>query len=225
MSFWTSKEPLILITKRFVSLCLQASSTEKMLFNSPYEKKHNKATARHHLESIPLPKQLQIFPIVILLHVPSKTLWIKDGYRASSGIQLNHQPQGRGSQTERKLLPSPLQLPWLSSGGGRKKMEDNSLSPSGRPSLTISNTKLLTQQPPFYLVEAVPPFLISITQYPGSPKLLTGRTKAQTTLQCLVRGRFNTSHVDYPSLTAFHSLTSQAGDVRGNKITQKASLK
>lgn len=63
-------------------------------------------------------------------------------------------------------------------------------------------------------------FFISITQYPGSLKLLTGRTKAQTTLQCLLRSRFNTSHVDYPSLAASHSLTSQAGRVRGNKITQ-----
>lgn len=91
MYFCTSKELLILIIKKLVSLCLQASSMEKMLFNSLPEK-HNKATARHHLESIPPPKQLQIFPIVILLHVPSKTLCIKDGSTACSGIQLNHEP-------------------------------------------------------------------------------------------------------------------------------------
>lgn len=91
MYFCTSKEPLILITKKLVSLCLQVPSVEKMVFNS-LSQKHNKATARHHLESIPPPKQLQIFPIVILLHVPSKTLCIKDWYTACWGIQLNHEP-------------------------------------------------------------------------------------------------------------------------------------
>lgn len=60
-------------------------------------------------------------------------------------------------------------------------------------------------------------FFVSITQHPGPPKPLPGGTKAQTTLQCLVRGRFKTSHVDHPSLTAPHSLTSYAGHVRGGQ--------
>lgn len=175
MYFCTSKEPLILITQRLVSLCLQASSMEKILFNSLSEK-HNKAPARHHLESIPPPKQLQILPIVILLHVPSKTPCIKDWSTACSGIQLNHEPWGCDSQTGRKLLSSSLQLLWLSCGvcGGRKKMEDNSLNHSVGSPLTISNTKLLAQKTSLPLRGSCSSFFISTTQHPGSAKPLSG---------------------------------------------------
>lgn len=195
-----------------------------MLFNSLSEK-HNKATARHHLESIP-PKPLQIFPTVILLHVPSITLWIKDGHAACSGIQLNHQPWGCDPQTERKLLWSPLQLLWLSSGfcvGEAKKCK---IIPSALLEDPLKPSQTWSCWPNNLLAHgSCSSFFISITQYPGSPKPKPGRTKAQTALQCLVRGRFNTSHVCYPSLTASHNVTSQAGRVKGNKITQKTSLK
>lgn len=85
------KKPPILITKKVASPCLQVPSMKKMVFK-PLSEKYNKATASHNLESIPPLKQFQIFPIVILLHVPSKNLCRKDGYTAHLGSQLNHEP-------------------------------------------------------------------------------------------------------------------------------------
>lgn len=69
---------------------------EKTVFNSLSEK-HYKPKARHHLESIPLSKQLQIFPIVSSLHVPSQNLCRKNSYPVCCGSQLTGEPRASGT--------------------------------------------------------------------------------------------------------------------------------
>ena len=91
-----SKKALILVTKKLERCCFQASSMGKTVFNSLSEK-HHKPKARHHLESIPPPKQVQIFPILSPLHVPSKNLCRKDSYPACCGSQLTGEPWASGT--------------------------------------------------------------------------------------------------------------------------------
>lgn len=198
-----------------------------MLFNSLSEK-HNKATARHHLESIPPPKQLQIFPIVILLHVPSKTLWIKDGHAACSGIQLNHQPWGCDSQTEGKLLLSPLQLLWLSSGfcvgEGRKCLTIPSalLEDPLRSSQTRScwPNNLFVHGSCFSLF-----FLSASLSTQVHPSLSQVGQKPRQF--CSAWWEADSIHLMWviPALQHLTVSPHRQGHVRGNEITQKTSLK